>query len=146
MPKTFDLAFDGYFLKKDWSSLPAKSGIYCIYTCKYDKKTGEVDDLTLVYIGEADNIQTRIPEDPRERLDVWKAELAAGEVLCASYAKISPATDRERAEAALIFQHKPACNKKYKRSFPFPKTTIRAKGDHHGVATRFTVERTTRSS
>lgn len=68
MAKSFELTFRGYRLEDAWPSLPEKSGIYCIYTCKYSDKTDKVSDLTLVYIGEAENIRTRIPEDPAERL------------------------------------------------------------------------------
>jgi hypothetical protein len=43
---------------------------------------------------------------------VAELEEAAEEwrVICVTVALISPAADRERTEAAMIFKHKPSCN------------------------------------
>jgi hypothetical protein len=43
-------------------------------------------------------------------------------------ALISPQADRERAEAAMIFSHKPPCNTQCVDSFPFDTTTISTSG------------------
>jgi hypothetical protein len=63
-----------------------------------------------------------------------------GEVLCFNAALVSPAADRERAEAAMINHHKPPCNTKYVSDFPFDETTIATSGTNALLAARFTVK------
>ena len=72
----------------------------------------------LLYIGESATVRNRI----RQHLSgatgrSWKQHLRAGEVLCFAFAPISRTT-HERAEAALIYKHKPPENTEYARSFP----------------------------
>lgn len=47
----YSLDFDGYYL--DATGIPSCPGIYCIYSCIYDDKTKTVDNLSLLYIGQA---------------------------------------------------------------------------------------------
>ena len=56
VPVTIQLAFDGYWRQKNVGSIPTHAGVYCVYTCTYNKDakpkpTVSVDKL--VYIGEA---------------------------------------------------------------------------------------------
>ena len=77
-----------------------------------------------------------------ERWPDWQRELLWGEVLCFSTALIGPAADRERAEAAMIYEHKPPCNKEYVHSFPYDQTTISTSGQNALLKAHFTVYRT----
>ena len=135
----YSLVFEGYRLEPDWGSLPAKSGIYCIYACTYDTQNDTVSLKRVLYIGESSNIQSRVKEDPRARRDIWFQKLNYGEVLCASYAEISPASDRERAEAAMIFYRQPPCNIQYRNNFPFEKTLVETSGRNGFLDSQFTV-------
>ena len=135
------LEFEGYYLEEDWNAIPESSGIYCIYACTYNKKTDKVSIRDVLYIGESDTMKSRIPENPKERRDVWSRELNHGEVFCANYSKIGDLY-RKRAEAALIHTHKPKCNREYKNSFPFDTTIIRTIGRNSQLKNEFSVYRT----
>ena len=76
----------------------------------------------LLYIGEAQNVRNRVAK--HERWDDWVREPKAGEELCFNAALISPAADRERAEAAMIHHNKPPCNVEYVNAFPLDTTTL----------------------
>ena len=139
MAKTYELEFKGYWVEEDWESLPEIAGVYCVYAATHLKNGSEIEDLRLLYIGEAENVRDRIPEDPEDRWDEWINELSFGEVLCFSCAEIKPKPDRKRAEAAMIYRHKPPCNTKYKYKFPCPETTVLTSGDNAKLDKEFTV-------
>jgi excinuclease UvrABC nuclease subunit len=138
--RTYELDFDGYWRGPNISGIPAKSGIYGVYRCTYDSHTKAVTLKKLIYIGESANMQDRVAS--HEKLPEWRRKLGQGEELCFNAAHISPATDRERAEAAMIFQHKPDCNSEYKYNFPFNTTTVNTSGKNALMETMFTVRRT----
>jgi len=135
--KTYTLNFDGYWRAPNISGLPAKSGIYCVYTCVHNVMEKTVTIRRLLYIGEADHIQSRVAG--HERWRDWERELKAGEELCFNAVLISPASDRQRAEAAMIHHHKPPCNVEYVNSFPFDTTTISTSGENTLLDRCFTV-------
>ena len=137
--KTYSLDFDGYWREPNIGGLLAKSGIYCVYGCMYDAQQRTVSLKKLIYIGEAVNIRDRV--DGHEKWDKWKRELGPGQQLCFNAALIQPDSDRERAEAAMIFKHKPPCNTEYVDSFPFDQTTVRTSGKNALLHSAFTVYR-----
>ena len=137
--QSYLLNFDGYWRESNWGGLPAESGIYCVYACTYDARKKTVWLNRLLYIGESKNVRDRIPEDPKDRRDKWTNELERGEVLCASCAKISPVGARIRAEAAMIYYHKPPCNVEYIYSFSFDKTRVETSGENILLSGSFTV-------
>ena len=137
--KTISLEFEGYWREINKGSVPAQSGIYCVYTCTYNQSEGTVTLRELVYVGESENVRDRLTN--HERLPDWKKRLKAGETLCYSVATVS-GNDRNRAEAAVIFHHKPPCNTEYKYSFPFETTTIQTSGRNNMLDSSFTVYRT----
>ncbi len=61
-------------------------------------------------------------------------------MLCYSFALIT-SPNREQAEAALIFKHKPVCNDDYKDNFPYDETTIKSSGHCKEIAESFTVRK-----
>lgn len=91
----------------------------------------------LIYIGEAENIRDRVQD--HEKWSRWRRELRVCEELCFNAALISPAADRKRAEAAMIFEHKPPCNEEYVNNFPFDTTTITTRGTNALMKSQFTV-------
>ncbi len=137
--QTYDLEFEGYWRESNWSGLPTESGIYCIYAGTHNRETGTVSLRCVLYIGESNNVRLRVPEDPANRRDEWAKKLKEGEQLYASCAKISPSGARKRAEAAMIFHHKPPCNTEYKNNFPFDRTTVKTSGQNLHLSDLFTV-------
>jgi len=135
--KYYDLNFNRYVLDENVNDISNISGIYCVYTCVVSE---DVINLSkLIYIGESDDVRGRI--DGHEKYDIWKSYLKSGETLCYGYAFAAPAEDRLRAEAGMIFEHKPPVNDEYKSNFPFDKTTIATSGNSELLHEQFTVER-----
>ena len=120
------------------NGIPDASGIYCVYACTYNAITDKVSIRELIYVGESDNIWNRISN--HERLADWKKRLRSNETLCYSFAGVSE-NDRVRAEAAVIFHHKPPCNTEYRNSFPFDTTTVTTLGRNAMLDSGYTVSR-----
>jgi excinuclease UvrABC nuclease subunit len=142
--KSYALTFDGYWREPNISAMPAKSGIYGVYACTYNAAERTVSIRRLLYIGEAADVQGRVAS--HETLPAWKRQLQQGEVLCFNAALISPEADRRRAEAAMIFKHKPPCNTEYADNFPFDTTTITTSGKNTLMQPSFTVTRTEKAA
>ena len=142
--KSYSLDYDGYWRAPKISGLPAKSGIYCVYACVHNVTEKTVTLRRLLYIGEAENVHNRVAK--HERWGDWVRELKAGEELCFNAAPISPAADRERAEAAMIHHHKPPCNVEYVNAFPFDTTTVGTRGKNAKLDGHFTVYTTPATS
>jgi excinuclease UvrABC nuclease subunit len=137
--QTFTIEFDGYWREPNKGSVPDKSGVYCVYTCTYNKEEGTVSLQKLIYIGEAENVRSRISKHEQQK--DWESHLKSGEVLCYSFGPV-PSTDRKRCEAALIFKHKPPENTEHKDTFTFDKTTLNLSGKIRMLSKSFTVDRT----
>ena len=142
--QVYTLAFDGYWREPNISGLPAKSGIYGVYACTFNTLEKTVSLNRLLYIGEAADVQARIAA--HERWPDWKRQLKQGELLCLTAALISPDGARQRAEAAMIFKHKPPCNTEYVDNFPFDTTTVATSGKNAKMQTSFTVTRTEKAA
>ena len=140
MAKIIELKFDGYWREINSSGIPNNSGIYLVYCCKYNATAKAVSIKKLIYIGESGKVKDRI-SGHKKKSECWNGKLQSGEVLCYSFAPIA-SPDRERAEAALIFKHKPTCNDEYKDNFPFDETTIKSSGRCKFITSSFTVQKT----
>ena len=138
-PLTINITFDGYWLEDNLNQIPVLSGIYCIYECTYVQKTNSVTLHQLIYIGESENVRNRIAS--HKKWGEWKYHIKAGNRLCFSHGYANPLI-RERAEAAMIFQHKPELNEDFKNWFPFDTTTIELDGKISFLEERFTVYQT----
>ncbi|MCE2506928.1 MAG: GIY-YIG nuclease family protein [Nitrosopumilaceae archaeon] len=134
---TISLTFDGYWREVYSNSIPNESGIYCVYTCVHNESKGTVSIQKLIYIGESGKVRERISGHER-KTNCWKKKLNSGETLCYSFAP-ADSTNRKRAEAALIFKHKPTCNDEYVNDFPFEQTTVKSSGKTALLSTSFTV-------
>jgi excinuclease UvrABC nuclease subunit len=142
--QSYQLNFDGYWREPTGGGLPDKSGIYGVYAGVYNQAVNTVTLNRLLYIGEAADMRGRVAN--HERLPEWKRQLKAGEVLCFNAALISPEAARQRADAAMIFKHKPPCNTEYVDSFPFDTTTVTTTGSNALMQVSFTVTRTEKAS
>lgn len=136
--KRIELNFRGYWMEVNKNGIPDASGIYCVYACTYNAITDKVSIRELIYVGESDNIWNRISN--HERLADWKKRLRSNETLCYSFAGFSE-NDRVRAEAAVIFHHKPPCNTEYRNSFQFDTTTVTTSGRNAMLDSGYTVSR-----
>jgi len=139
MAKTISLEFDGYWREVHKGSVPDKSGVYLVYVCEYNQSEGKVTLEKLIYIGEAANARDRI--EAHEKWSDWRKYVDKGSQICFSFAPIT-SPDRERAEAALIYHHKPSCNDEYKDEFPFEDTTVKSSGTCALLAKDITVLKT----
>lgn len=140
--KSYALVFEeGYWREPNVSGLPAASGVYGVYACTHNVSGNTVSLRKLLYIGEAADVRARVAGHER-RYD-WRRQLQRGEELCFNAALISPREDRERAEAAMIYEHKPPLNVDYVHAFPFDVTTVATSGRNALMKAYFTVYPTT---
>jgi excinuclease UvrABC nuclease subunit len=139
VPKTISVEFAGYYREPKISGLPAIAGVYCVYACTFDTQAQTVGLKKLIYIGESDNIKERVAN--HNLWSAWKRQLTAGQVICVSAGGVSPEQTRHRAEAAMIFKHKPPVNEEYKHSFPFDTTTMTLTGKTSLLSASFTVKK-----
>ena len=138
--QTYQLTFDGYWLAANVGGLPDQSGIYGVYAGAYNQQANTVALNRLLYLGEAAAVRSRVVN--HDRLPDWKCLLKPGEILCFNVALISPDGARRRAEAAMIFKHKPPCNTEYVDNFPFDTTSVTTGGKNALMQSSFTVVRT----
>jgi hypothetical protein len=139
MDKTIALDFQGYWREINQGGIPNNSGIYLVYRCVFNQSGQTVTLNKLIYIGESEEVKDRI--ENHEKKPIWQKKLQQGEQLCFSFAPITN-SDRERAEAALIFKHKPECNEEYTTNFPFDTATINSSGRCDSIIASFTVNKT----
>src|SRR5438270_449663 len=118
------LDFQGYWRDAHKTSLPNLPGIFCVYSCTYNPETRAVRPSRLLYVGQSVSVGDRLKS--HERRDEWLSQLNKDEELCFTFASII--SDRERAEAALIYYHKPAVNQEHKEAFPFEDTEMLLSG------------------
>ena len=140
MAKTINLNFRGYWREVNKSGIPASSGVYAVYICRYNpppKNTVTLDKL--IYIGEAEDVNERISN--HEKWPEWRKEVPTGSEICFSFAGVT-SPDRERAECARIYYHKPNCNDECKDSFPYEDTTVVSTGKHAFIKSPITVQKT----
>lgn len=133
--ETHHLEFDGYWREPNIGSIPAQSGIYCVYACKYNANEKTVSLKRLIYIGESENVRERIAG--HEKWPAWRRYLEAGQELCFNFGPII--RSRTRVEAACIYEHKPPANTEYVDHFPYDRTTVTTSGQNALLKGQFTV-------
>ncbi len=121
MAKTISLNFIGYWREVNKGGIPSKPGIYLVYVGRYNEPQDKVILDKLIYIGEADDVHDRIANHEKWRRR--RRHVPKGSEVCFSFAGVT-SPDREPAEAALVYYHKPPCNDEYISSFPFENTTV----------------------
>jgi hypothetical protein len=139
--KTISLTYDGYWRETNAAGVPNQSGVYSAYACTYNRQAETVSIRELIYIGESEHVRDRIHQHLAGATgSAWKRRLRPGEELCFSYAPVGQ-PDRERAEAALIYKHKPPANTEYVDHFPakWSPTTIGTSGKNALLSSQFTV-------
>lgn len=130
--KNIDLLFSGYWLDCDKAGMPSRGGIYCVY----DEISNLVDIRKIIYIGEASDVKNRVSN--HEKLDRFLRQCSKGETICFSFAPVN-SLDREMAEAALIYKHKPPLNDEYVHNYPFTPVIITTSGKNRFLNSNFIV-------
>ena len=134
--ENYSLIFEGYWRAVNKGSIPAKSGLYCVYACTYNQSDGTVSIRKLIYIGESEDVHARIAG--HEKWDDWESHLNSGETLCFSFAPVGSGA-RVRAECAMINHHTPPENIECVNYFPYDTTHIVTSGRNTLLTPRFTV-------
>ena len=135
--KTIELTFHSFCRDEKKDVIPKTSGIYCVYVCEYSKSRRNLELVSLIYIGEAENLHDQIVG--QDMLDEWKSHLTENQTLCYSFAEVD-LTDMERAEAALIYKVRPEMNGELKGDrFGFEDTEIKTSGYNAYLPKKFTV-------
>jgi hypothetical protein len=147
--KYYRLEFDGYWREpavfakpQSKSGIPKKSGLYCVFACiPFVEKEGitGVSPRRLLYIGESEDIRTCVQN--HAGWPIWKEKLRPGQEVCITAALVANESDRRRAFAAMIFQHKPPCNTEPADDFQFDPTCISTAAHNEFLYANFTVER-----
>lgn len=117
--------------------LPGYSGIFFVYNCRYDLASDTVTLFQILYIGEADNIRTRVAT--HERFMSWRSFVKEGNELCFSAAFVQPHC-RTAVKAVLIFRLKPAANSEYKGFLPFSGVEITLAGKTNLLLNRYSTD------
>ncbi len=139
--KTYNLEFKGFYLDcRKNTALPQDLGIYCVYSCKYNKGKNTVGNLKLLYIGESENINKRHKDNAHEHYEDFLNYLDEDETLCYSYVLIGNEDDRKRCEAALIYEMQPPINEHGTDGFNYSPTHIVTSGCNSGLENDFIVE------
>ena len=105
----YNLEFVGYWPVPSSGKVDFWGGMYCIYAFR-----GDVPRL--LYVGEAEEIETSIAGH-KDRQN-WERE-ANGAELRFSAAHLNPDTGRQRAQAALVYRHRPPCNLEVPEHFKY---------------------------
>lgn len=71
--QTFKIELDGYWREPNKGSIPAKSGVYCVYSCVHNANEKTISIKKLIYIGESEDVNDRISD--HEKLPDWKKHL-----------------------------------------------------------------------
>lgn len=113
---TYNIQFEGYWLEKNKTGIPAKSGVYMVYRSKYDSSSDRVTLLDIIYIGQSENVQSRIVN--HDRRNDFQKTLSADETLSYAFAPVS-SPDIDVVEKALIISQKPPLNDQIKSNIDF---------------------------
>ena len=135
----YELQFSGYWVAGNENLLPSYPGIYCVYACVDNESDKTVSLRRLLYIGRAENINER--HKRHERFEDWNSNLNKGETLCYSCAALRR-QGLPICEAAMIYQHKPICNKSADGAFWHDKTRVKTSGCNKFLLSEFTVLKT----
>lgn len=130
MVKEYQLKFDRFYKEGKISNIGQGYDIYRIHAGK-EEGSGDLSSNRVLYIGQSENVKERLAD--HEMWPKWKRHLKEDEIILVSVAKIVPLSgarvteeDRERVEAALIYEYQPELNDRKTKNFPYDKTTIHA--------------------
>lgn len=108
------------------TNIPDEEGIYMILCGKKSSDSDKWDPSTyeLLYIGEADEVRTRIRG--HEKWPCWKRNCTNHILLKVAKCKLGT-SNRQKVECCLIYKTKPICNDECKEEFPHGEDDINIK-------------------
>ena len=124
------LEFDGYW-PLGMTGVADYPGIYCVHTV-WETQFGTTSRL--LYIGKAQNIEMRASSCEGDSNLIRNA--GNGDLYFSACQMVDPGK-RQRAAAALIYQHQPPCNIKLKRRFLHGPITIITTGKNANLMSGF---------
>lgn len=123
------IILDGFY--RDPKSLPAKSGIYVVFACRYNQSTDSIFSARVIYIGMAENIRDRHFNGSNychEHLKDFHDECRPGESVWYCYALID-GSSLLKVENALIAMQQPPINTNGKESYNHTADYFKIYGD-----------------
>lgn len=105
--RTYSILFEGYWLERNKSHVPEKSGVYMVYRGKFNQEKNNVELYEIIYIGQSINMRDRIVN--HDHIQAFEATLNFGETLCYTCAAIDE-KDLDIVENALIIAQNPRLN------------------------------------
>jgi len=105
------------------STIPDEEGIYMVICGKRSDESNNWDTSSyeLLYIGEAEEVRSRIAE--HEYWPLWKENCEKHILLKVAKCELGT-TKRQKVECCLIYKYKPTCNDECKDNFPHKNDTI----------------------
>ncbi len=122
---TIIIDINGYWREEDLSIILSHPGVFFVYESKFDPDELTVDLLSLIYIGEAQNIRERIRT--HEKLNLWKTLIQPDSELCFATGDVEEYF-LERVKTAYVFGNNPVANYGHVTQFPFDTTTLISTG------------------
>lgn len=111
--QTYKIHIEGYWRDKNKQGVPGYSGIYFVYTSRYNDTNDTLSLIKLLYVGENENVRDGITQNIS--FAYWRSFLANGEELCFSVAEMASA-GRTAVRAAIVHELKPPANTEFKDS------------------------------
>lgn len=114
--KNIKLSFKGYWREEKREFIPHLTGVYLVYSCRYNDSDDTVSLSDLIYIGKAEDVNSRIGNhcDANDFIPAVSKE----ETLCFSVAEVAHDL-LDLVENALIFAQKPRLNKNLLNSYSY---------------------------
>ncbi|MBQ8682552.1 MAG: hypothetical protein IJ510_02370 [Selenomonadales bacterium] len=134
--ETILLNFEGYWMDIYKDEVPHEAGVYCVYACESMAANKIAVLRELIYVGAADDVAACIAD--HEKLVEWKERLGEEETLCYSFANVNSDV-RSRVEGAMVYHHRPPCNRIEEEVFPFDDTRLSIVGEHELLDDSFVV-------
>jgi len=135
---TIIIDINGYWREEDLSIILTHPGVFFVYESKFDPDEHTVDLLSLIYIGEAQNIRERIRT--HEKLNLWKNLIRPDSELCFATGNVEEYF-RERVKTAYVFGNNPVANYGHSIQFPFDTTTLISTGKTALLKPTFTIKK-----
>jgi len=135
---TIIIDINGYWREEDLSIILTHPGVFFVYESKFDPDEHTVDLLSLIYIGEAQNIRERIRT--HEKLNLWKNLIRPDSELCFATGNVEEYFC-ERVKTAYVFGNNPVANYGHALQFPFDTTTLISTGKTALLKPTFTIKK-----
>ncbi len=123
--RTYYIQFEGYWLERNKTDVPARSGVYLVYRGTVNQGNNRVDLHEIIYIGQSVNMRERIAN--HDHILDFEAMLSSGETLCYSCAAVDE-KDLDIVENALIIAQKPRLNEIKQRGLDYSEKRFQVSG------------------